>query len=114
MTIEHINGLPNGSVIETNVCLVGSGAAGLTIAHELDGGPLDVVVFEAEQGIGVGQNDRRVKNVGGRHMYWRRYAIARTVWVMPRGAPSLDLVVRFPKQLLPGFERSRAVTGSVW
>jgi choline dehydrogenase-like flavoprotein len=39
--------LPNGTVIQTDVCIVGSGAAGITVARELAGTQHDVVVLES-------------------------------------------------------------------
>jgi choline dehydrogenase-like flavoprotein len=37
----------DGSVLETDVCVVGAGPAGLTVAHALGGGSLDVLVLES-------------------------------------------------------------------
>lgn len=39
--------LPSGHRIETDVCVVGAGAAGITIARELAGGKLDVCLLES-------------------------------------------------------------------
>ena len=39
--------LPSGYVIECDVCIVGAGAAGIALAHELSGEALDVVVLES-------------------------------------------------------------------
>jgi choline dehydrogenase-like flavoprotein len=39
--------VPNGSRIESDVCIVGAGAAGITIAHELRGRPLRVALLES-------------------------------------------------------------------
>jgi choline dehydrogenase-like flavoprotein len=36
-----------GSVLNTDVCVIGSGAAGVTLARELDGSGLDVLLLEA-------------------------------------------------------------------
>ena len=39
--------VPEGQVIETDLCVVGAGPAGITIARTLAGGPLDVCVLES-------------------------------------------------------------------
>jgi choline dehydrogenase-like flavoprotein len=39
--------VPNGTVIETDVCIVGGGAAGITLARELIGSDLNVVLLES-------------------------------------------------------------------
>jgi choline dehydrogenase-like flavoprotein len=39
--------LPAGSLLRADVCIVGSGAAGLALAWALDGEPLDVLLLEA-------------------------------------------------------------------
>ena len=39
--------LPDGAEIRSDVCIVGAGAAGITIALELDGTGLDVALFES-------------------------------------------------------------------
>ena len=47
MTLGTAHDLSLDATLHTDVCVIGSGAAGLTIACELDGGPLDVLVLEA-------------------------------------------------------------------
>lgn len=42
--------LPQDHVVSTDVCIVGSGPAGLTLARELAGGPLRVTVLESGSG----------------------------------------------------------------
>jgi choline dehydrogenase-like flavoprotein len=44
---EHANDVPQGAVIDTDVCVIGSGAAGITLARELDGAKPRVLVLEA-------------------------------------------------------------------
>ncbi len=39
--------LPSGAVIDTDVCIVGAGAAGITLALELDAKPLRIALLEA-------------------------------------------------------------------
>ena len=39
--------VPEGHVIETDLCVIGAGPAGITIARTLAGGPLDVCVLES-------------------------------------------------------------------
>ncbi|HYH38578.1 MAG TPA: GMC family oxidoreductase [Azospirillum sp.] len=39
--------LPSGAVIDTDICIVGAGAAGITLALEFDGTPLRVALLEA-------------------------------------------------------------------
>lgn len=46
MIIEG-SSVPDGEVIEADICIVGAGPAGLTLASELDGGPFRVYVLEA-------------------------------------------------------------------
>ncbi len=38
--------LPNGAVLEGDVCIVGAGASGITIARELNHSPLKVILLE--------------------------------------------------------------------
>lgn len=47
MKFERAREVPAGSVLTTDVCVIGSGAAGITVARELDGSPLQVLVLEA-------------------------------------------------------------------
>ncbi len=39
--------VPDGSWLRTDLCVVGAGAAGISLARELAGGPFDVVVLES-------------------------------------------------------------------
>lgn len=39
--------LPDGAALEADLCIIGAGAAGVTIARELAGGPLRVLVLES-------------------------------------------------------------------
>lgn len=39
--------LPQDTLLESDICIIGAGAAGITIARELMGGPYDVVVLES-------------------------------------------------------------------
>ena len=45
--LEDARLVPNGTVIETDVCIVGGGAAGITLARELIGSDLNVVLLES-------------------------------------------------------------------
>ena len=47
MTLVDARAIPSGSTLAADVCIVGSGAAGITLARELDGSPLSVVLLEA-------------------------------------------------------------------
>ena len=47
MKFERGREVPGGSVLTTDVCVIGSGAAGITVARELDGSSLQVLVLEA-------------------------------------------------------------------
>lgn len=58
MTIERAQSVPPGAVVRTDVCVVGSGAAGLTLARQLDGRSLQVHVLEA----GGTHYDRNAEN----------------------------------------------------
>jgi choline dehydrogenase-like flavoprotein len=46
MAVAPLSSLPDGSVIEADVAIVGGGAAGITLAAELQGSGLEVVMFE--------------------------------------------------------------------
>ena len=65
----HVHELENGQRLEADLCIVGAGAAGLTIAHELRNTPLRICVLESgglEQEAAT--NDlQRGRNVG--HTY---------------------------------------------
>jgi choline dehydrogenase-like flavoprotein len=47
MSIEDAADVPDGTTLAADLCVVGAGPAGLAIAVELDGAPLDVLVLEA-------------------------------------------------------------------
>lgn len=47
MKFESAERVPSGTVLTTDVCVIGSGAAGITLAKELDGSGLEVLVLEA-------------------------------------------------------------------
>ena len=47
MNVEDLRALPEGSVVDADVCIVGSGPAGLTVARELNGSGAKVVVLES-------------------------------------------------------------------
>ncbi len=51
--------VPDGSVVTADLCIIGSGAAGITIARELAGSTLDVVVLES----GALELDTRTQNL---------------------------------------------------
>ncbi len=46
MALTHANELDPGTQLETDICIVGAGAAGIALASELDRGPLDVCLLE--------------------------------------------------------------------
>ncbi|HYF21207.1 MAG TPA: GMC family oxidoreductase [Ramlibacter sp.] len=45
--IEHANGVPRGTTLQADVCIVGAGAAGIPLALSLSGRGLAVVLLEA-------------------------------------------------------------------
>lgn len=47
MRFESAERVPPATVLTTDVCVLGSGAAGITLAKELDGSGLDVLLLEA-------------------------------------------------------------------
>src|SRR5262245_6527208 len=44
---ENASDIPPASVVGTDICVIGSGAAGITLARELDGAKSRVLVLEA-------------------------------------------------------------------
>jgi choline dehydrogenase-like flavoprotein len=64
--------LDRGTVIEGDVCVVGAGAAGITIARELLGSPLRVIVLES----GGLEFDERIQSLyAGRNIGFPAYDI---------------------------------------
>jgi choline dehydrogenase-like flavoprotein len=47
MSVLDVRKLPHLKHLDTDVCIVGAGAAGITLAHELSGSPLDVCLIES-------------------------------------------------------------------
>jgi choline dehydrogenase-like flavoprotein len=47
MSIVDVRKLPHLKHLETDVCIVGAGAAGITLAQELSGSALDVCLIES-------------------------------------------------------------------
>jgi len=47
MNVQDLRVLPEGAVVDADVCIVGSGPAGLTIARELNGSEAKVLVLES-------------------------------------------------------------------
>jgi choline dehydrogenase-like flavoprotein len=45
--LTDARGLADGTTLRTQVCVIGGGAAGITIARHLAGGPIDVVLVES-------------------------------------------------------------------
>ena len=45
--IKSPNSVPKNGSIQTNVCIVGAGAAGITLAREFIGQPFEVCLFES-------------------------------------------------------------------
>ena len=39
--------IPKDTILEADLCIVGAGAAGITIARELDGEPLKIILLES-------------------------------------------------------------------
>lgn len=52
-------GVADGATLDADICIVGAGAAGITIARELRGGPLSVLVLES----GGLRNDARTQDL---------------------------------------------------
>ncbi len=45
--ISDARGLPEGTTVNSDICIIGAGAAGITVARELAGTKLDICVLEA-------------------------------------------------------------------
>ncbi len=119
--------VPDGSLIEADVCIVGAGAAGITMARELRKGPLRVVVLEsgghepdrATRSLSEGEVTRkpyfrldaaRSRCFGGTTEQWTGECrpldaqdFERLDWIPDSGWP-FGLT-----QLLPFYERARSV-----
>ena len=78
--------LPQGQVLDCDVCIVGAGAAGITIARELAGSGLSVLLAEAggadyddasqafykgrSIGLGLDPETTRLRQLGGSTNHW--------------------------------------------
>jgi choline dehydrogenase-like flavoprotein len=78
----------SGDVLSSDVCIIGAGAAGITIALELEGGPSDVLVLEsgglraeqATQDLYMGSvTDARLHSPPDRYRQ-RRFGGTTTIW----------------------------------
>ena len=47
MSIRDANKVPANSILNTGICIVGAGAAGITLAHELNGSRQSVCLVES-------------------------------------------------------------------
>ena len=47
MSISEANKVPANSILKTEICVVGAGAAGITLAHELNGSRQSVCLVES-------------------------------------------------------------------
>lgn len=71
--------IPTGDIIETDVCIIGAGPAGITIAHELAGQPMQVCLLETGglepneeiQQLATGEGDTIGDSYPG--AYWMRH-----------------------------------------
>ncbi len=65
--ISDARDIPDGSTITTDICIIGAGAAGVTLGCELAGSGLDVCILESggleleadSQELSRGEVDRR-------------------------------------------------------
>ncbi len=67
MSIGDIRDNLDGSVMHADVCVIGSGAAGIALARQLDGSGLDVVVLEAggwKQDLAAEADDFAIEHLG--------------------------------------------------
>lgn len=92
--------LPDGFVAETDVCIIGAGAAGLTILRELQGSGLSVIVCEAgdlnpravDQELLLGEtprdsydlHDSRARYFGGTANHWGGHCVPLEPYQMER------------------------------
>lgn len=125
----------DGTTMETDVCVIGSGPAGLTIARELAGGGVDVVVIESgtngqddsaqrlnegrvEGDAYVGLRESRHRQVGGMSHIWNTVVNGRSGWAKHAPLDAQDLATGaedgWPfnrEHLEPFYRRAQALCG---
>ncbi len=130
MTIERATSWRASSEVVADVCVIGSGAAGITIARQLDGSRLDVVVLEAgglEREVATEGDDFAVESVGvpfrhdiearGRwfggstNLWFGRIARPDPIDLAPRPWVPLSGWPIAPDDLAPHFERAATILG---
>jgi choline dehydrogenase-like flavoprotein len=93
--VKSSNSIPKNAVIQTNVCIVGAGPAGITLAREFIGQPFDVCFLES----GILSSDERIRllskgqNVGISYRpleYTRSRSLGGTTDVWSGGCEELD------------------------
>jgi len=47
VSIRDANKVPANSILNTEICIIGAGAAGITLAHELNGSRQSVCLVES-------------------------------------------------------------------
>ena len=123
MSIINTNELINDFEFETDICIIGAGAAGISIAHELDNSPHKVLILESgelsfdediqslynidEVGKSLGSGLKRIRYFGGTTNIWAGQCIMlnkidfeKRKWVPDSGWPISQ------KELLPYYERA--------
>ena len=45
--IVNANDVPRGTILDTDICIIGAGPAGISLAREFDGQPFRVILLEA-------------------------------------------------------------------